>query len=318
MMGGKIWATSELGQGSQFHFTLNVEVVDGEEQPDNARFDGHGQQESLRALSRRTAQEYKVLVAEDNPANRMVARLILESAGFLVTTVGNGAEALAAVRTGEFALVLMDCRMPIVDGYSAAQQIRRLPEPVGRVPIIALTASAFQEDRDQARAAGMDDFIAKPFEDRELIRQCFRWVQKGQPLELLSATPSLPEGSSSSPPTAEPLSPFDRFAPEFVRDFLQIFLQSAPPTFDRLLSALEKGDWETARESAHFLRGGAARLIGPELQTKLGELESLCRSGEPAVDGPTVAALTILFQDACRSAQQWLAEQAPTSLTSVR
>ena len=148
--------------------------------------------ESLAALARFGSSDLHVLIAEDNPANRMVARLTLERFGVHVREASNGIEALSAAEQFRFDAILMDCRMPIMDGYEATRRIRALPEPAGNVPIIALTASAFKEDRIRAEQAGMNDFVAKPFQDTELVQKCFSWAKLSLPTrEMLdSSTPA--------------------------------------------------------------------------------------------------------------------------------
>lgn len=308
LMGGSIWATSQIGQGSQFHFTARCGIVSRQERNSGQPLPDREDDSSLTALAQACHTDAHILVAEDNPANRMVARLILESAGFRVTDVANGQEALQAISDGPFELVLMDCRMPVMDGYAATERIRQLPGAAGQTPIIALTASAFQEDRDRAKRAGMNDFIAKPFEDRELVRQCLRWLRKPRNTGRLAATSVATESMS-------PLAALDRFPMPFVKDLLEIFLQSAPPVFDRLIGAIEKGDWESARESAHWLRGGASRVAGAELQQRFADLEAVFRSPEPTIEGEDTARLTTLFRETCRSAENWLVQRATLTVT---
>ena len=104
----------------------------------------------------------RILVAEDNPVNQMVAKRLIERMGAEVTAVGNGFEALAAATSSKFDVILMDCHMPEMDGFEATTKIREAGAPFGTVPILALTASAMDEDRERCLAAGMDDRILKP------------------------------------------------------------------------------------------------------------------------------------------------------------
>ena len=110
----------------------------------------------------------RVLVAEDNPVNQLVSRKMLEGLGVSVEVVENGLEALEAVQTSDYDLVLMDCQMPEMDGFAATKEIRTLDEPCSRIPIVALTANAMKGDREACLAAGMDDYLAKPFSKAEL------------------------------------------------------------------------------------------------------------------------------------------------------
>lgn len=120
-----------------------------------------------------TEGERRVLVVEDNELNREIAVDLLEEAGFLVDTAGDGAEAVEKVknsRPGHYALVLMDLRMPVMDGHSAARAIRALGDPgLANVPIVALSANTFDEDRKQSAESGMNAHLAKPLDIDRLL-----------------------------------------------------------------------------------------------------------------------------------------------------
>jgi CheY-like chemotaxis protein len=107
--------------------------------------------------------------------NQMVAQRMLENLGCCVDVVGNGREAVAAVARGEYAVVFMDCQMPEMDGFEATAAIRQGETGSRRVPIIALTASAMQGDREACLAAGMDDYLSKPLGQHDLDRMVRRW-----------------------------------------------------------------------------------------------------------------------------------------------
>ncbi len=117
----------------------------------------------------------KVLVAEDNKINQMLARSLLRRAGHRVEVVSDGAEAVAAVQRGEFDVVLMDVHMPEVDGFEATRRIRALPGDLCRIPIVALTADALEGDRRRCIEAGMDDYLSKPIDFEELHATLERW-----------------------------------------------------------------------------------------------------------------------------------------------
>ncbi|MGH8329211.1 MAG: response regulator, partial [Pseudomonas sp.] len=117
----------------------------------------------------------RVLLVEDNPVNQLVAKGMLGKLGCEVIVAGHGGEALDQLEQSEFDLVLMDCNMPVMDGYEASRQIRRS----GRwpqLPIVALTANAMSEERERCRAAGMSDYLAKPFRREELAALLDLWV----------------------------------------------------------------------------------------------------------------------------------------------
>jgi len=124
-----------------------------------------------------------ILVAEDNPVNQMVLKGYLAKLGFRVVTAGNGQEAVAAAQNNPVQLVLMDCQMPVMDGFEATRRIRQLPPPAGQVPIIAVTANALETDRQNCLAAGMDGYLKKPV-DIEALRASL------QPYLAVSAYPA--------------------------------------------------------------------------------------------------------------------------------
>ena len=128
----------------------------------------------------------RVLVVEDNPVNQRVAVLILEGLGFLTDVAGDGSEAVKAIGRTPYAAVLMDCQMPVMDGFEATREIRRAEGGAGHIPIIAMTAGAMEGDRDRCLAAGMDDYLAKPVRREDLDAVLRRWVSH----QRAASTPS--------------------------------------------------------------------------------------------------------------------------------
>jgi CheY-like chemotaxis protein len=149
-MGGRIVVESTPGQGSRFWFDLELPV-------------GVPRTPSRPGLaSPPSSPGSRVLVVDDNPINLKVAAALAEKAGFVVDTAVDGALALEAVQRFAYAVVLMDCHMPTMDGFEATRRIRALPGELGQTPIVALTASARQEDLEACLEVGMNDYLAKP------------------------------------------------------------------------------------------------------------------------------------------------------------
>jgi CheY-like chemotaxis protein len=150
-----------------------------------------------------------VLLAEDNPVNIEVASAMLDGLGLEVVCASDGAEALRAAGARQFDLILMDCQMPVMDGFAATAAIRRHQQLHGRgrvLPIIAITANALQGDREACLAAGMDDYLSKPFTQQALGQTLARWI-------ALPGLVQAPGGPGAAAPPAPPPPPPTRLAP---------------------------------------------------------------------------------------------------------
>ncbi len=165
-MGGTLHAISEEGAGSVF--TLEIPL------PFSRR---NMESPQPKKRSEEAESGLEVLLVEDNPVNQTVIEAMLRSLGYRVELVGDGAHAVQHFDPQRFAAVLMDCRLPIMDGYEATRQIRRRT-PQCNTPIIALTANALQGDREACLQAGMNDYLAKPFKRADLERVLLRWLGK--------------------------------------------------------------------------------------------------------------------------------------------
>jgi PAS domain S-box-containing protein len=175
MMHGRIWLESELGKGSCFHFTAQVGIAAsaGSTEPlERARLAGLHDQPHLptgQAL-RAGPRGLRVLLAEDNEVNQRLASRLIEKRGHTVVLASNGREALEAMEKQRFDLVVMDIQMPEVDGFEATAAIRRRENETGtHIPIIAMSAYALAGDRERCLAAGMDGYVSKPIQAKELI-----------------------------------------------------------------------------------------------------------------------------------------------------
>ena len=169
LMGGDIICRNRPEGGAEFEFDLVLDVVEvtaPEADPD----------EFLTAAVDRHLEDVRILVAEDNPLNQKVIRLQLGALGLEPVMVANGREAIQAFRREAFDIVLMDCQMPVLDGYSATRAIRRMEGAGSHVPIIATTANAMPGDQEKCLEAGMDAFLAKPIKSTDLARALDQWL----------------------------------------------------------------------------------------------------------------------------------------------
>ena len=166
LMGGEIDAEPRAEGGSQFWFTLPLDEIVAEAAPVPAKGEP----------GRRPRTGGKILVVEDNLINQLVAEEILSKAGFVVAIASGGQAALDMLAAGLPDLILMDVQMPDMDGYQTTRRIKALSTAAAALPIVALTANAMESDRQQCLAAGMIDYIAKPFEPANLIETVDRWI----------------------------------------------------------------------------------------------------------------------------------------------
>jgi two-component system sensor histidine kinase/response regulator len=208
----------------------------------------------------------RILLVEDNPVNQHVAQRLLQRLAANVTIANNGAEALERLTESDYDAVLMDCQMPVMDGFTATRRIRELELEHGRgkrLPIIALTANVMSADRESCIAAGMDAHLGKPIEPAQLIDCLSRYLKPDtvRPEVDLGALRELTGGDA-----------------EFERDLVETFVSSGDSCLAEILSALRVSDLDTIGKRAHALKGASANIYASGLAAAASKLESAARA----------------------------------------
>jgi PAS domain S-box-containing protein len=250
----------------------------------------------------------RILLVEDNITNQKVALAILQKLGYRADAVANGREAVRALESIPYDLVLMDCQMPTMDGYEASRRIRDPQSPVlnHQVPIIAMTAHALKGSREECLAAGMNDYISKPVQPRVLAGMLSRWLDHGD-------APRNPAEEKKEMSTVV----FDK--DDFVgrvmgemdlaRNILEEFLRDIPSQFAALKEALESGDCAEIRRRAHSIKGVTATVSAPVLREISARMEQCalasdlqgCKSGYQELElalHPVIQAVDVFLKTA--------------------
>ncbi|MGI6461906.1 MAG: response regulator [Candidatus Hydrogenedentales bacterium] len=234
-----------------------------------------------------------ILVVDDEPVNQEVAREVLKTLGCRVTVASNGQEGLECYRQDQFDAVLMDCEMPVLDGYAATRAIREWEGKAAHVPIIAMTGHASELEQKKSIAAGMDAHFVKPVEPAMLMELLMRWLHKqpaGVPEE--STMDDLTRESTENESTAPAPQSIDDTIPvldteraaeitggnvNILKRVTGVFLESLPPQVEALAAALTGGQRETVQHKAHALKSAAASIGGLRVNRIALELEAAAK-----------------------------------------
>ena len=259
LMGGRVDLHSVPGEGSTFKLVLEGVRIAAESVSMTA---------TRRAEQGAIKQQGRILVVEDNPTNQVVAVGLLKKIGFeKVTVAANGKEAVDMALSGDFAAILMDCQMPIMDGYSATQTLRANS---CRAPIIAMTANASQADAERCLAVGMDDYISKPVTRASLQKAIERWVQVAAEAPVYIATPD-PSRTSKAFLVFDRESALKRLGgdADLLNAVLASFLEQMPIIMRELDNALEKNATEETARHLHSLLGSSASVAATQIHELL-------------------------------------------------
>jgi signal transduction histidine kinase/CheY-like chemotaxis protein/HPt (histidine-containing phosphotransfer) domain-containing protein len=281
-MGGHIEVESAPGVGSAFWFWLPLQQA-AAPAPHSAQ--GAAQPGDIANLVRG-----KVLVVDDNRVNLQLAIAMLDRLGLAHETAESGADALSRLASADFALVLMDMEMPVMDGITATRNLRAREAAQGsaHLPVVAMTANALQEDRERCLAAGMDGYLAKPVSLLALQNEIRRLFGGWQPAPKAQAAAAAPQDGAI----------FDRQAAvammgeeSLFNKVAEMFVTDAPAYLAEIDAALAVGDADRLARVAHTLKGLFATFVAPEGQSIAMQLEKMARTGNPGACSELVNAV---------------------------
>jgi CheY-like chemotaxis protein/HPt (histidine-containing phosphotransfer) domain-containing protein len=261
-----------------------------------------------------------ILLAEDSPVSQRVASAMLEHLGFRVNVAGDGAAAVKAVKAAvvtPYQAVLMDCQLPILDGYQATTEIRRIQGATRRTPIIAVTGSGMMSNHKRCLAVGMDDYVAKPLSLESLSTTLARWVPALSAVDDDGAAgPVAPGVAVIDPEVVASLERLGRDVGEdLVGQLTGLFLTSAGAALAALRDASAVDDSQAVARAAHTLCGASANVGATELARLCADLSTSAASAAPAGDRPLLGAVAAVQAEFGR-VRAALAMSRPTGATA--
>ncbi len=255
-----------------------------------------------------------LLLVEDNEVNQEVAQELLGGAGVRVDIASNGAMALAKIAVNDYDGVLMDCQMPVMDGYEATRKIRANPRNAN-LPVIAMTANAMVGDKDKCVAAGMNDFIAKPIDVAQLFGTLARWVTPAQ--RLAAPPPAVARAQDTLPPiaglTMEAALLRVGGSVGLMRRLLTRFAETQRDAAARIAGAIDNNDLASATREAHTVKGLAGNIGASCVADLAARLEHMLGHGELAGLDALLAELRLALFELAQSIELALAGAAPAA-----
>ncbi len=242
---------------------------------------------SPEAAAARTPAPLRVLLVEDNPVNQRVALHLLNRLGYRADVAGNGCEAVHAASQASYDLVFMDVMMPVMDGYEATRQIRRLGTLPTQPRIVALTANAMPGDRERCIDAGMDDYLAKPLQIDALTRILQQTAPPPAPLAVAEPAPAALNFDALRD-LREAIGEDD---PAFLDSLVGEYFGDAQTLVDDLAYAFQTGEIELARRVAHTLKSSSAMMGAHLLSDACARVDHLLREGDEI--GARAAAVSV-------------------------
>jgi len=312
-MGGSISVSSQHGIGSTFSFRVTLGVAD----VDDIRLSRERQHSGFDTRQLQHIRGARILLVEDNEVNRLVATELLEQVQLLVETAEHGQAALDKLQNNHYDCVLMDVQMPVLDGYQTTRRLRELRH-CRSLPVIAMTANVFSDDRARCTQAGMNDFIGKPILPQTLYATLLKWIspktstpQVPQPPHpsLMATAVSLPclygiDNAKGLQHTAGNTSIYNKV--------LLKFAENHASSMNEIETALAHGDLKNAKRLIHTLKGLAASLGAPLLHGQLQRIDD--RLADAADGGKRADGLDVLLKNTAQEMEKIIAS-IQTTLT---
>ncbi len=286
LMGGELKLESEVGKGSTFYFTLPFKIADNIEQND-----------SEKVLEEIIVKSAKILVAEDNITNQKLVKNLLNKLGLDCDIASDGQEALDLFIKNKYNLILLDCQMPVIDGYETAFAIRKYEKKFNLEPIsiLALTASAFESDKEKCLSFGMNDIITKPIKMDDFVHKLNKYVKTTE-----NTVTDVKENKTSEKEILDKEKIVNAAAIEMgldkedVEDLIDTFFNDFIKQKDMLKSAFAKQDYVQVNEIAHSIAGASANLRINEISVPARDLNVLLKDKDSYTETELVKAKEII------------------------
>ncbi|RXK59392.1 PAS domain S-box protein [Lacibacter luteus] len=258
LMGGKIEVESIKGKGTAVSFTIEFKKGDNKDI----------KMQMLNDISEDFLKGKTILVTDDNDMNRLVASTILENYGAGIVEAKNGEEAVFTLNKGNIDLILMDIQMPVLNGFDASRIIRKQNS---NIPIIALTANAIKGESEKCLAAGMNDYIAKPFNEEEFLKKIAHWLNRQ--LTAMNAEEVVKEQTSPQLYDLSALNELSRGNKEFILKMVKLFCDQSPVMIQQMKESYASGNFEAMGAVAHKLKPSIDNMRISVLKHVIREIE---------------------------------------------
>jgi CheY-like chemotaxis protein/HPt (histidine-containing phosphotransfer) domain-containing protein len=273
-LGGTINVDSKEGIGTVISVHLPFGIPD-EDQLKNVtkKTEGSGSFESMR-----------VLVVDDHPVNRKIVMGMLGKMGAVVDEAEDGAHAIEKLSSADYNLVFMDIHMPVLNGLEATKKIRQADASYSKVPVVALTASAFDSDIEESRKAGMNDFLAKPFTYQELVNKVKAHLKSAEPAKTRFEELDEEEGKVSGYVSLSSLEEMTGRDPELMNEMIDIFMEQTPPLLEQMEEQMMAGDLKAMGITAHKIKPTLSYMGMKSAEGLILNLESFREDEQPDHD----------------------------------